>query len=369
MNGLWVISLVLSLTTALLSVLVKQWFHQYATMPSGTPRDRSLIRQFRFSALQDWQVPLIVSTLPVLMHAAVAIFLAGLVVYLYPLHQVIAGVTGGIAGLAYATYTATQLLPIVYPSCPYKTPLSNLVAGTVYRLMHWSDSPTPLQERERDVVNETAPDVSLDALRWLYDATTNPTVRSVVLQSFGGLTQYQTDRLSDKFNDLKVITDEQESMLSALVEAEDGIEKLKDEPGIDSAEKYERIVRSMLACGSSAVLRVVWHTDVLDGDFTSSALHTVLGRSSESNPEAQIIAAPSFFKEKTCKLHLSIWHILATTVLKKQNLSPYFQPLPPMCNDFDPVWIVSVPRKVGRVGMTRKQGFARRERTRDRITA
>ncbi|KIY69865.1 hypothetical protein CYLTODRAFT_348781, partial [Cylindrobasidium torrendii FP15055 ss-10] len=84
-NGLWFVSLALSLTTALLSVLVKQWFHQYATMPSGTPRDRSLIRQFRFTALQDWQVPLIVGLLPVLMHAAVAIFFGGLVVYLYPL--------------------------------------------------------------------------------------------------------------------------------------------------------------------------------------------------------------------------------------------------------------------------------------------
>ncbi|KAF9018393.1 hypothetical protein BDZ89DRAFT_960150, partial [Hymenopellis radicata] len=84
-NGLWFISLALSLTTALLSVLVKQWFHQYVSMPSGTPQDRSLVRQYRFSGLQKWHVPIIVGLLPVLMHAAVAIFFCGLVLYLFPL--------------------------------------------------------------------------------------------------------------------------------------------------------------------------------------------------------------------------------------------------------------------------------------------
>ncbi|KAK0451129.1 hypothetical protein EV421DRAFT_1213347 [Armillaria borealis] len=45
-NGLWFTSLALSLTTALVSVLVKQWLHHYMALPSGTPRERSLLRQF-----------------------------------------------------------------------------------------------------------------------------------------------------------------------------------------------------------------------------------------------------------------------------------------------------------------------------------
>ncbi len=44
-NGLWFTSLFLSLTTALVAVLVKQWLHHYVALPSGTPRDRSLTRQ------------------------------------------------------------------------------------------------------------------------------------------------------------------------------------------------------------------------------------------------------------------------------------------------------------------------------------
>ncbi len=38
-NGLWFTSLAFSLATALFAVLTKQWIHQYITVPSGTPRD------------------------------------------------------------------------------------------------------------------------------------------------------------------------------------------------------------------------------------------------------------------------------------------------------------------------------------------
>ncbi|KAK0227850.1 hypothetical protein IW262DRAFT_1531589 [Armillaria fumosa] len=45
-NGLWFMSLFLSLTTALVAVLVKQWLHHYVALPSGTPHDQSLMHQF-----------------------------------------------------------------------------------------------------------------------------------------------------------------------------------------------------------------------------------------------------------------------------------------------------------------------------------
>ncbi|PBK86592.1 hypothetical protein ARMGADRAFT_940347, partial [Armillaria gallica] len=81
-NGLWFTSLVLSLTTALIAVLVKQWLHYYIALPSGTPRERSHVRQFRYMGFQKWHVLVIVGLLPVLMHIALAIFFVGLVVFL-----------------------------------------------------------------------------------------------------------------------------------------------------------------------------------------------------------------------------------------------------------------------------------------------
>ncbi|KAK0229070.1 hypothetical protein EDD85DRAFT_776321 [Armillaria nabsnona] len=86
-NGLWFTTLFLSLTTALVAVLVKQWLHHYAALPSGTPRDRSLTRQFRYAGFQKWHVQVIIGLLPVLMHIALAIFLVGLVIFLQPLRQ------------------------------------------------------------------------------------------------------------------------------------------------------------------------------------------------------------------------------------------------------------------------------------------
>ncbi|PBK87135.1 hypothetical protein ARMGADRAFT_972220, partial [Armillaria gallica] len=84
-NGLWFTSLTLSLVTALIAVLVKQWLHQYMSISSGTPRDRSLVRQYRYIGLQAWHVPLIIGLLPVLMHVALALFFLGLALFLSPL--------------------------------------------------------------------------------------------------------------------------------------------------------------------------------------------------------------------------------------------------------------------------------------------
>ena len=85
-NALWFTSLALSLGTALMAVLVKQWLYQYMSMTSGTPRDSTLIRQYRFNGLRKWHVLTIISILPIILHIALGIFLIGLVVSLIPLN-------------------------------------------------------------------------------------------------------------------------------------------------------------------------------------------------------------------------------------------------------------------------------------------
>ncbi|KAK0431257.1 hypothetical protein EV421DRAFT_1720691, partial [Armillaria borealis] len=84
-NGLWFTSLSFSLATALFAVLTKQWIHQYIAMPSGTPRDRGRIRQFRYMGLEQWGVGFIIGLLPLLLSMSLGIFLVGLVLFLVPL--------------------------------------------------------------------------------------------------------------------------------------------------------------------------------------------------------------------------------------------------------------------------------------------
>ncbi|KAK0231497.1 hypothetical protein IW262DRAFT_1261564, partial [Armillaria fumosa] len=123
-NGLWFTSLSLSLTAALFAVLTKQWIHQYLSVPSGTPRDRCHVRQFRYMGLEQWRVGFIIGLLPVLMSTSLAVFLVGLVLFIIPLRVSIASVVGAATFISFSAYIVTNFLPIFYPSCPYKTPLS-----------------------------------------------------------------------------------------------------------------------------------------------------------------------------------------------------------------------------------------------------
>ncbi|KZV89301.1 hypothetical protein EXIGLDRAFT_580085, partial [Exidia glandulosa HHB12029] len=84
-NGLWFTSLFLSLAAAFLCILVKQWLDEYTVRTrasSQNPRHWSRRRAFYFHALDDWGVSGIISVLPVLLHAALFLFFAGMVVLL-----------------------------------------------------------------------------------------------------------------------------------------------------------------------------------------------------------------------------------------------------------------------------------------------
>ncbi|KAF9030738.1 hypothetical protein BDZ89DRAFT_907670, partial [Hymenopellis radicata] len=132
-NGLWFTSLALSLTTTLVAVLTKQWINEYMILPSGTPRDRSRIRHFRFVGLEQWHVPLIIGLLPVLMHISLGVFFAGFIIFLCSLDVVMAASLGCLTGVGALAYLISNLLPLLYANCPYKTPL----ALYTFRLVSW----------------------------------------------------------------------------------------------------------------------------------------------------------------------------------------------------------------------------------------
>ncbi|SJL11094.1 uncharacterized protein ARMOST_14497 [Armillaria ostoyae] len=208
-NGLWFTSLSFSLTTALFAVLTKQWIHQYMSVPSGTPRDRCRVRQFRYMGLQQWGVAFIIGLLPVLMSASLCIFLVGLVVFLAPLQVSIASVVGSITFISFAAYSVTNFLPIIYPSCPYKTSLSQYIFSLYAYIAHnhfftsvispisryRSESPPvpekppirALREAERAAVEHNADEMEASALSWLFCMSSNPNVQSIVVEAVSAL--------------------------------------------------------------------------------------------------------------------------------------------------------------------------------------
>ncbi|KAL1738313.1 hypothetical protein HDZ31DRAFT_703, partial [Schizophyllum fasciatum] len=80
-NGLWLTSLTLSLSTALVSVLAKQWIQYFNSTSGNTAQERAYIRQYRLEGFKQWRVPFIIDILPILLSVALLLFLAGLAVY------------------------------------------------------------------------------------------------------------------------------------------------------------------------------------------------------------------------------------------------------------------------------------------------
>ncbi|KAI0264153.1 hypothetical protein BC834DRAFT_826764, partial [Gloeopeniophorella convolvens] len=83
-NALWLMSLVISLTCALLATLLQQWARRYlrVTQPRYSPRKRARIRAFFAEGVEKLGLPWTVEALPALLHIALFLFFVGLVVFL-----------------------------------------------------------------------------------------------------------------------------------------------------------------------------------------------------------------------------------------------------------------------------------------------
>lgn len=122
-NALWVLSLALSLVSAFLAICVQQWLRAFP-LPLNLPaKDAVRLRHSRFQALVSWQVPDIITIVPVLLQVAVVLFLVGLYVLLQALYQSISVAYAIVSGVPFILYACTVMLPLFCPSCPFKSPL------------------------------------------------------------------------------------------------------------------------------------------------------------------------------------------------------------------------------------------------------
>ncbi|KAJ7156333.1 hypothetical protein C8R46DRAFT_1295100 [Mycena filopes] len=135
-NALWFISLGLSLSSALVATLLEQWARDFlhrADMGSS-PVIRARIFSYLYYGMKRFNMHTVVEVIPLLLHASLAFFFAGLVAFLLPVNKIILGVAGTIIVLVAVVYAALTVLPLRYLDCPYRTPLS----GALWRLQQWS---------------------------------------------------------------------------------------------------------------------------------------------------------------------------------------------------------------------------------------
>ncbi|KAJ3479219.1 hypothetical protein NLI96_g9214 [Meripilus lineatus] len=126
-NALWYAALALSLITASLGMLVKQWFREYLTGVFVAPRERCRVRYFRRAGLLRYKVPEIAGFLPLLLQLALILFFGGLVIYIRILLPSICWHIIALIAIWFLFFVITTLIPIFSPSCPYKTPFLKTV--------------------------------------------------------------------------------------------------------------------------------------------------------------------------------------------------------------------------------------------------
>lgn len=129
-NVLWFSSLILSLNTAVMAILVKQWLSEYSwdvTSVPSSPRKTLAARQIRYEAMSRWRLPDIIGYIPVQLLAAVVLFLAGLVYYILTLSRTAAVVPCLLTGFCFIFLLLTSILPTIFPECSYHSPQSWLL--------------------------------------------------------------------------------------------------------------------------------------------------------------------------------------------------------------------------------------------------
>ncbi|KAJ6528511.1 hypothetical protein B0H19DRAFT_536084 [Mycena capillaripes] len=125
-NALWFISLGLSLTCALIATLLEQWARDFLHRVDmrSAPVIRARIFSYLYYGLKRFGMHAVVDIIPLLLHASLFLFFAGLVAFLLPINFRIAAMAATILGAVVVIYVVLTLLPLLYLDCPYRTPLS-----------------------------------------------------------------------------------------------------------------------------------------------------------------------------------------------------------------------------------------------------
>ncbi|KAH8988772.1 hypothetical protein EDB86DRAFT_2746818, partial [Lactarius hatsudake] len=84
-NTLLFLSLVISISCALLATLLQQWARRYLkiTQPRYSPHKRARIRAFFAEGVDKFLLPWVVEALPTLLHISLFLFFAGISVFLW----------------------------------------------------------------------------------------------------------------------------------------------------------------------------------------------------------------------------------------------------------------------------------------------
>ncbi|KAH7094181.1 hypothetical protein BKA62DRAFT_720984 [Auriculariales sp. MPI-PUGE-AT-0066] len=211
-NGLWFISLTLSLVVSLLAILVKQWIVEYtAKMRAPVEHARRWAwRHFAYRrGLAKWGVGGIISSLTALLHAALFLFLTGLIGFLFNLDPAVFASTAVLSALAATLYVAATCAPLWYGDCPSTTPLLEHLRWIFLRVLWLISGLMRLRKRsweitvstnrgafhEDSVLHGDEPRRDAEVLSWMVSSLPLRADVKIALDAFSCLNQFTSTDL------------------------------------------------------------------------------------------------------------------------------------------------------------------------------
>ena len=82
-----------------------------------------MIRQLRFMGIQKWKMVEVINALPLILHVSVAVFFVGIILFLNHLSPTLSWIVTAIAGVLFAFYLGSMILPTLDVQCPYRLPM------------------------------------------------------------------------------------------------------------------------------------------------------------------------------------------------------------------------------------------------------
>jgi hypothetical protein len=212
-STLWSLSLVVSLSCALLASLLQQWARRYRhiTQKRNDPQKRAQTRELISQALMkipiSWMIRL--EPLHLLLHTSIFLFLAGFVVYLFTFNNLVAELTGACAGASLLSYIYVNLTPIFYSrDSPFYTPITTLIRAILmgiislfHRLRYFVAWPSPLFHPPKDL------DRIRETFQLYYERMLNGTAKDVETMAEAPSSGLATSVLLSTFDSLDGVSD------------------------------------------------------------------------------------------------------------------------------------------------------------------
>ncbi len=206
--------------------------------------------------------PMIAGLLPVLMHASLALFFAGLSVFHYPLRVSLSWIVGAIAVLRLHRVPYRYHSSDIFPSMPVPYALSDHLyfayhfIARIHHSLRFLDEKLPpphrllrpnvmgnnlsLKSAEQEQVKQLSNDLSVEALHWLFSVSSNPSVQSIATQAIGGLPGSSLQKVVKVFRNAEDIREVHRELLDSCLDVT-GMGCVKPLPVMQS--KLERLLR------------------------------------------------------------------------------------------------------------------------------